>query len=164
MSTAPNTRGRIVLADFPYTERPHKRGPKQHFCMLVDWREIAGKRHAALCYSTSRLDEDLLNACGGAVLSVPLAYIKVSRGFMSAPVTHFLTQRIAVVPEDWIDDRFQARLDFIREDRRHEDPVRERLYQSFASCERLMIRATTDVVRYCEEAGQVGLPSRSFLR
>lgn len=164
MSPAPYTRGRIVLADFPYVENPHRRGPKQHFCMLVGWHEIAGKPHAALCYSTSRLDEDLLQSYGGALLSVPLAYIKVSRGFMTAPVTHFVTQHIALVPEDWIDLRFDARLDFIREDRRHKDPVRERLYRSFASCERLMIRATTDVVRYCEEAGQVGLPSRSFLR
>lgn len=103
MTAAQYSRGQVVLADFPFTERPHERGPRQHFCLVIDTVESQEERLIAICYGTSRLDDDLLAAHGGGVLSIPRAFMKIRSGFMDEVVGHFVLDHVALVPESWLD-------------------------------------------------------------
>jgi hypothetical protein len=164
MAPAQYSRGQVVLADFPYSEWPARRGDKQHFCLVIDTVESQDVRLVAVCYGTSRLDEDLLAAHGGCVLSIPRPFVKVRSGFMNSSVMHLVLDHVALIPEDWIDQRFMARLDFMREDIRKNDPYRERLYKAFVAAEPVMQMSALQAVLYTQESGLIGLPPRKVLR
>jgi len=164
MAPAQYSRGQVVLADFPYSEWPSNRGDKQHFCLVIDTVESQNVRLVAVCYGTSQLDEDLLASHGGGVLSIPKAYVKIRSGFMNAPVMHLVLEHVALIPEEWIDTRFNGRLDFMRENSRQNDPYRERLYKAFVACEPVMQMSALQAVLYTQESGLIGLPPRKVLR
>ena len=165
MTAAQYARGRVALVDFPFVERPTQRGPKAHFCLVIDTVERPGlERLIAVCYGTSRLDDDLLSSQGGAVLSIPSRFIKVSAGFMAGEVAHFVLAHVALVPESWLDMRLVARLDFMRAETRTNDSIRQRLYQAFVGAEPIMQMAALQAINYWEESGNIGLPPGKVLR
>ncbi|MBK6616318.1 hypothetical protein [Ottowia sp.] len=164
MTAAQYSRGQVVLADFPFTERPHERGPRQHFCLVIDTVESQEERLIAICYGTSRLDDDLLAAHGGGVLSIPRAFMKIRSGFMDEVVGHFVLDHVALVPESWLDPRFSARLDFMREEARKNDPIRERLFKAFVACEPVMQMAALQAALHTQETGRIGLPPGKTIR
>lgn len=131
-------RGSVVLAHFPFEERPSEPGPMKHFCIVVDCVERNGQALFALCYGTSRLDETLLESHCGAIVSISNQFVKVQKGFIEGPVTHYVLDHVALVPGSWIDDRFEARFDFMREEHRKDDPIRQRLFKVLEACEPAM--------------------------
>lgn len=164
MTTTQYLRGSVVLCDFPFVERPDQRGSSEHFCLVVHAEEEDGRKLVAVCYGTSRLDEKMLASHGGAILSVPSRFIKISRGKVPGDVAHFVCDHVALIPESWINDRFTGRLDFIRADARQSDPVRQRLYQAFERFESLMQVAALQAVEHKRITGKVGLPPGKSLR
>lgn len=163
-SPAQFLRGAVVLCSFPFTERPNDQISKQHFCLVVDDVEHEGNHLVAVCYGTSRLDEDLLRTHAGGVLSVPRRCMRIAQGFMSCDVSHFVLDHVALIPRHWIDDRFVARLDFMRLEKRQNDPFRCRLYAAFQVAEPIMLMAATEAARHYKATGRVGLPSGKRLR
>lgn len=164
MATAQYLRGQVVLADFPFHEKPHQRGPKQHFCLVIDTVEIQDSRLVAVCYGTSRMDDNMLASHGGGVLSIPKVFVKIRSGFMEAAVAHFILNRVALIPEGWIDTRFNARLDFMRAEARQNDPTRERLYRAFVACEPVMQMAALQATMHTQQTGLIGLPPGKTFR
>lgn len=157
-------KGSVVLAHFPYEERPNQRGPSKHFCIVVDVVERNGQTLFALCYGTSQLDEKLLESHGGAVMSVPVPLVKVQRGFIEGRVGHFVLHHVAVVPGHWLDDRFEGRFDFMREENRKDDPVRQRMFKVWQACEPTMQMAALEAIRHFESTGRPGLPVGKAIR
>lgn len=165
MTPAQYARGQVALVDFPFVERPTERGPKSHFCLVIRAVETqASERLVAVCYGTSRLDEKLLSAQGGAVLSIPSQFIKVTSGFLPGEVAHFVLAHVALVPESWIDNRLAARLDFMRVESRTNDSTRQRLYQGFVAAEPIMKMAALQAIDHWETTGNIGLPPGKALR
>jgi hypothetical protein len=160
MSAANFVRGGIVQARFPFDHAPGRPGPSFHYCLFVEAFQLESRQLYALCYGTSRLDEDLMAQHRGAVLSVASDYI---RGTMSGGITHFVCDHVAIVAESWLKPNFTARLDFIREDRRT-DARRQSLYRQFEAMEPVMRRAALDVAQHALETGQLGLPPGARLR
>jgi len=82
---------------------------------------------------------------------------------MPGVVTHFIADHVALIAlsKEWIYSNFQARLDFIREQK---DPQRQRLYKDFEAFERTMQFAALDAIRHFSETGKAGLPSGKTLR
>jgi len=70
MPTPNLIRGAVLKCSFPYDTDPAQPGPQPHYCLYIDSIEVQGSRSIALCYGTSRLDEGLLRAHNGAILSV----------------------------------------------------------------------------------------------
>jgi hypothetical protein len=165
MTTTQFLRGSVVLCDFPFVERPHQRGSSEHFCLFVH-AEVEGDRNlVAVCYGTSRLDEKMLSAHrSGAIFSVPKSLIKISSGFMPGDVAHFVCDHVALIPESWINDRFKARLDFMRADVRQNDPARARMFAAFEKVEPLMQLAAIQAVEHKRTTGLLGLPPGRSLR
>jgi hypothetical protein len=155
------SRGAVVKVLFPYDTNPSSPGPKPHYCLFVDEFEFNGMQYVALCYGTSKIDESLLTKHNGIIFSVSTAYIKGDA--MSAPISHFIADRIAIVPRDgkWILPDFNARLDFIREQK---DGIRKNLYQAFCGFERSMEFNFLQTVRYFAETKKSGMPPGKSLR
>lgn len=157
-TTAQPLRGAVRLCEFPYEERPHQRGPQKHFCLVAEEFIIAERRYLAVAYGTSRLDTHLLRAHAGAVFSVPTQFVKIARGYMRNPVTHFVCSHVALIDEHWVDPSFQGRLDFIRPELRTQDPLRARLYDAFCTVEPLLENAALSSIHLLREQGVIGLP------
>jgi hypothetical protein len=157
-------RGSLALAHFPFGERPNEPGPVKHFCIVVDCVERNGQALFALCYGTSRLDEKLLDSHSGGILSIPNQFVKVQRGFVDGPVTHYVLDHVALVPGSWIDERFEARFDFMREENRKDDPVRQRLFKVLQACEPAMQMGALQAIRHFEATGRPGLPAGKTVR
>lgn len=164
MASKQYPRGALVLANFPFDDRPSDPGPTKHFCIVVDSVERDGKTLFALCYGTSRLDEMLLTQHSGGILSVPNQFVKIQKGFMDGPVSHFVLDHVALVPGEWIDQRLDARFDFIREESRKSDPVRQRLFRVFEACEPTMQMGALQAIRHYETTGRPGLPVGKMIR
>lgn len=161
MPTPNLVRGAVLKCSFPYDSAPTQPGPLPHYCLYIDSVEVEGSRYVAVCYGTSRLDEELLRAHSGAVLSVASQFIK---GDMPSGVAHFVCNHVAAIPEAWIYGNFVARLDFIRAERRRTDQRRQRLYEAFEAVEDVMERAALDVLNHFTSTGRIGLPSGTTLR
>lgn len=157
-------RGSVVLAHFPFEERPSEPGPMKHFCIVVDCVERNGQALFALCYGTSRLDETLLESHCGAIVSISNQFVKVQKGFIEGPVTHYVLDHVALVPGSWIDDRYEARFDFMREEHRKDDPIRQRLFKVLEACEPAMQMGALQAVRHFEATGTPGLPAGKTIR
>ena len=154
-------RGAVLKCRFPYDHSPRHPGPQPHYCLFIEQLQGIETPLIALCYGTSRLDQDLLRAHQGAVLSVPSTLV---RGAMPGHVTHFVCDHVALVPESWIYKDFNARLDFIRPDSRVNDPNRQHLYRQFEALEPIMVQATLDALKTHRRTGLPGLPTDSALR
>lgn len=136
----------------------------KHFCIVVDSVQRNGQTLFALCYGTSRLDEMLLESHGGGILSVPNQFLKVQKGFVEGPVTHYVLDHVALVPGEWIDERFDARFDFMREENRKNDPLRLRLFKVLEACEPAMQMGALQAIRHYEVTGRPGLPVGKAVR
>lgn len=157
-------RGSIVLTAFPFEESPSTRGPKKHFCLVIDSVELDGRKLFAVVYGTSQLDKALLDNHAGAVMSMPREFVKIRRGFMESAVGHFVLNHVALVPGEWIDQSFEGRLDFMREESRVNDPLRQRLYRLFLACEPVMQMAALEATKHATATGRFGLPPGKSLR
>jgi len=98
------------------------------------------------------------------VMSMPRDFVKIRKGFMEAPVGHFVLNHVALVPGEWIDQSFEGRLDFMREDSRANDPMRQRLYRLFLACEPAMQMAALEATKHATATGRFGLPPGKSLR
>ena len=158
--TTSYSRGSVLKCLFPYDTKPSLPGPQPHYCLFISDYAIAGRTYATVCYGTSRLDDDLIRSHKGCILSVPSQFIK---GKMPGIVTHFIADHVALISLDdaWVYPTFQARLDFIREQR---DPQRQRLYKDFEAFEKAMKFAALDVLKFFRVTGQLGLPAGKTLR
>lgn len=164
MVTKQYPRGSVVLAKFPFDDLPSEPGRLKHFCLVVDSVSRNGQTLFALCYGTSRLDEVLVASHCGGILSVPSTFLKVQKGVVEGPVGHYVLDHVALVPGDWIDDRFEGRFDFMREEARNGDRVRQRLYKVFEACEAAMQVAALEAIRHFETTGRLGLPLGKSVR
>lgn len=82
---------------FPYDNDPHQPGPKPHYCLVADIPFSVGDQHyVAVAYGTSKLDENLLRAHRGLILSVDSAHLKGSA--LPGPVSHFVLDHVALLP------------------------------------------------------------------
>lgn len=153
-------RGTVLKCLFPYDTNPNRPGLQPHYCLFIEEVAIAELRYVAVCYGTSRLDDDLIRTHRGCILSVPSQFIK---GNMPGIVTHFIADHVALIAlsKEWIYFHFHARLDFIREQK---DPQRQRLYKDFEVFERTMQLSALDAVQYFSETGKAGLPFGKTLR
>ncbi|QMI49747.1 hypothetical protein [Burkholderia sp. MBR-1] len=163
MASSPFVRGAVVKCRFPYDARPDKPGPQPHYCLLIAEFELGERTYAAVCYGTSRLDEQLIRAHAGMILSVPSRFIK---GPMPGPVTHFVADHVAIIPHDeqWFYLSFKARLDYIPERARKGDFQRQRLFQDFLRHEAAMNVAAAQAAESLLELGRIGLPPNRKLR
>lgn len=162
MAVTPSyVRGAVLKCRFPYDHSPEYPGPQPHYCLFIEQLQGVEIPLVAVCYGTSRLDQDLLRAHQGAVLSVASTFM---RGNMPGQVTHFICDHVALVPQDWIYKDFNARLDFIRPDSRANDPYRQHLYRQFEAVEPIMVRAALDALQTHRRTGLPGLPRDSVLR
>lgn len=161
--TAPQLlRGSVLCARFPYDAEPHRPGATFHFCLFIDHIVVEGLALVAVCYGTSRLDEQLLAAHQGAVFSVASEFVRGDRPH--GPVTHFVADHVAVLREEWIKGSFKARLDFIRAEQRQHDKRRQRLFEQFCALEPTMQDAALDALGSYEQTGLLGLPPHKRLR
>jgi hypothetical protein len=161
-------RGAVVKCLFPYDTKPNDPGPFFHYCLYA-WHFAGadGTTWVAVAYGTSRLDEALLAHQNGLVLSVPAKMIRrdrVQADELAGAVTHWVTQHIAVVPESWIDARFSARIDFIREEKRRGDVHRQRAFELFTKHEVIMRESALNAVQSAITSGKPGLPPGQTLR
>jgi len=164
MSTTQYLRGSVILCDFPYQTSPNQRGPSEHFALFVEAFEDQGKRYVAACYGTSRLDDELLAVHGGAILSIPTQFIRITSGKMPQGVGHFVCDYVAIIPEEWINVRFAGRLDFMRSESRKNDLLRNRLFGAFERFEPIMQLGAVEAAKHMKLTGQVGLPAGKKLR
>lgn len=164
MHDAQYARGAVLLADFPYDSRPHQRGPREHFCLAMGAVVHEGQRYVAVCYGTSRLDNELLSAHGGAVLSVPTQFIRIHSGRMPAGVGHFVCDHVAIVPDAWVNGTFLGRFDFMKVQSRQQDPLRQRLYETYELFEPILQQGVLAGVKMLRETGRCGLPPGKKLR
>lgn len=153
-------RGTVLKCYFPYDSNPSQPGPLPHYCLVVEDYELAGQRYAALCYGTSKLDDRLMRTHRGLVFSVPSNCIS---GAMPGVITHFIGDHVALVSLDdrWRYPKFQARLDFVREQK---DPQRRRLFEQFTLFERAMVTNAIDALDHFRKTGKLGLPRGKLLR
>lgn len=156
-------RGTVLKVYFPYDDSPSLPGPQVHYCMFIEQYSFGGKDYAAVCYGTSRLDEKLIQSHQGLIWSVDSKFIK---GEMPGHVTHFVADHVALIAlnDTWVRPDFQARLDFMREDKRKNDVQRQRLFQQFEAFEKCLEQAALDTLAKCTEAGRIGLPPGKKLR
>lgn len=96
-------RGEVLLCKFPFGESPFRPGPNPHFCLVVDSFDFMSQTWVAVAYGTSRNDPALqskhpfiFDIRSDAVIGAQL----------SAPVTHILCDRLAVLP--WSNRWFRA--------------------------------------------------------
>lgn len=156
-------RGAVLKCQFPFDSHPDRPGPWPHYCLYIDSVDSeAGIRYVAVCYGTSRLDDVLMRAREGAILSVSSQYIAGSE--LPGPVSHFVASHVAILPEDWIYSNFFARLDFIRPEKRSTDARRQRLFEQFVALEPVMASAALDALHYTLKSGRPGLPPGRHLR
>jgi hypothetical protein len=161
MASSNLVRGSVVKCQFPYVERPHSPGPKPHYCLFIDSLDVNSDKLVAVCYGTSRLDDDLIGRHNGAILSVDNALIKGSP--MPGRVAHFACSRVAVIRQSWIYTNFNARLDFIRPERRF-DALRARMFELYERLEPVMVQAALAAVDHYQRTGRPGLPQDATLR
>ncbi|WP_163013100.1 hypothetical protein [Burkholderia stabilis] len=165
MQASQIARGVVLKCLFPYDNDPHQPGPKPHYCLVADIPFSVGDQHyVAVAYGTSKLDENLLRAHRGLILSVDSAHLKGSA--LPGPVSHFVLDHVALVPlhEDWIYSDFRARFDFMREEQRRNDRERQRLYETFLLAERQMLAATDELLETFDRTQLIGLPQGKTLR
>ena len=157
------SRGTILKCRFPFEDSPNSPGPAFHYCLFSTAIKVPGvSDHLIVAYGTSRLDDALLDTQGHkhGVLSVSSNFIK---GTMPGSVTHFVARHIAVVPAAWVDQRFNARLDFIRLESR-KDQYRRQLFQQFEAFEHAMDEASEALYIEFLKTGKPGLAPGSNLR
>ena len=102
-------RGEILLCKFPFEEAPSKPGPAPHFCLVVESFTFKDQTWVAVAYGTSRFDL-ALQKVHPVIFDVRADAIKGSE--LTAPVTHILCDRLAVLPwtAQWFKAEFRARL------------------------------------------------------
>lgn len=163
MPTSHFPRGAVLKCRFPYDSNPHQPGPQPHYCLFAEETELADKRFVAVCYGTSRLDSALISAHEGFIFDVSSNFV---RGAMPGPITHFIVDHVAVLPLDkfWVYLNFEARLDFMREEKRQNDMTRRRLYAQYEMLEPVLKDAAFDALDSFLTSGQVGLPPGKTLR
>ncbi|WP_157903480.1 hypothetical protein [Cupriavidus malaysiensis] len=163
MSTSRYPRGTILRCFFPYDTHPQIPGPKAHYCLLAEQVELPGESLLAVCYGTSRLDNNLIRKHNGVIFSVPSGLI---RGTMTGPVTHFVADHVALIKptERWMELDWSARLDFMRPEKRENDPRRARLYTEFQAVEEAALRMVEEAVLHFQATGTVGLLPGKTLR
>lgn len=165
MDASQVVRGVVLKCLFPYDSDPHQPGQKPHYCLVADvplhWED---QHYVAVAYGTSGLDEDLMRAHRGLILSVDSARLKGST--LPGPVGHFVLDHVALLPlnKDWIYSDFRARFDFMRPEQRENDRERQRLYEMFLLAERRMLAATDDLLETFDRTKLIGLPTGKTLR
>jgi len=153
MPTSQFLRGAVLKCRFPYDHHPHRPGPQPHYCLFAKQIEVGEQQVVAVCYGTSRLDDALIEAHQGLIFDVPSSFV---RGTMPGPITHFVADHVAILPIDWIQQDFVARLDFMREEKRQNDTTRRRLYQQFEAFESAMKIAAVQATQHFTQTGQMG--------
>lgn len=170
MSSMSLFRGTVVKCNFPFDVCPNKPGPKPHYCLYMDSVACDGKQYVAVAYGTSRLDTKMMDSHQGLILSVPANCISGSIPSMSTDratiSTHFIADHIALLEVNaaWIYPNFSARLDFIREEKRHGDMRRQRLFHSFEYFEKHCQRSANEAITLFLSTKRVGLPQGKVLR
>ncbi|KAF7964131.1 hypothetical protein AWV80_41755 [Cupriavidus sp. UYMU48A] len=165
MDASQIVRGVVLKCLFPYDNDPHQPGQKPHYCLVADVPFALGDQHyVAVVYGTSKLDEDLMRAHRGLILSVDSAHVKGSA--LPGPVGHFVLDHVALLPftKDWIYSDFRARFDFMRPEQREKDRKRQRLYEDFLLAERRMLAATDELLETFDRCKLIGLPAGKTLR
>lgn len=162
LPTLPLARGAVVLANFPFTDRPKLPGRLPHYCLVAATATLQDLRMVAVAYGTSRLDEELMRAHAGAILSVPSQLIKGAT--MPGPVTHFVMDHVAVMPihEAWVHP-VTARLDCFKA-HHAQDPYRRQLLANFARMEHVLGDAAVKALSEQARTRQFGLPGGAKLR
>ncbi|MBN3761290.1 hypothetical protein [Burkholderia sp. Ac-20365] len=158
-------RGVMLKCRFPYDDAPHLPGMKPHYCLAVtDALHFEGKVYVLVAYGTSKLDEDLLRAHQGLILSVPSIYIKGAT--LPEATGHFVADHVALLPltSDWIYEDFFGTLDFVATAAQENDARRSRLYESFLAAEKAMLAASRDLVKSFFDSRQPGLKPGKTLR
>lgn len=165
MDASQIARGVVLKCLFPYDNDPHQPGRRPHYCLVADSPfALRDQHYVAVAYGTSKLDETLLRAHRGLVLSVDSAHLKGSA--LPGPVGHFVLDHVALLPltKDWIYPDFRARFDFMRPEQRENDRQRQRLFEVFLLAERRMLAATDDLLETFDRTKRIGLPPGKTLR
>lgn len=157
-------RGAVLKCLFPYDSDPHVPGEKPHYCLAVNSPvSFKGSVYVVVAYGTSKMDDDLMRAHSGLVLTVPAVRIKGDRP--TEERGHFILDQLAILPFNdlWIRP-FLGKLDFIDEKGRGKDAESQRLYKSFVACSGLMYPYMRELLQHFLETRQVGLLPGKTLR
>jgi hypothetical protein len=155
--------GTVLKCQFPYDDAPHSPGPKTHFCLAVDAPlEYRGRTYVVVAYGTSRIDDDLLDAHQGVVLTVKSSFIKGDP--LPKDRGHFV-DHVALLPltEEWILP-FHAEFDFMTKEQRGTDPQRYEIWRAFEFSKSVMFRATHEVLDHFLKTKKVGILPGAKLR
>lgn len=165
MDASTITSGTILKCYFPYDEAPQQPGPKPHYCLAVEAPfGYRGGIYVVVAYSTSRIDEELVQAHQGAAL------LTVSSEFttgdsMPNGLGHFVLDRVAVLPltSKWFVP-FRAKFTFVSQEQCRGDAKRLEMYLRFVFAQRVMFAATKKVLEHFLETNEVGLAPKQHLR
>lgn len=165
MDASTITRGTVLKCYFPYDEAPHQPGPKPHYCLAVETPfEHRGVVYVVVAYSTSRIDDRLVQAHRGAALfTVPSEFI--SGDSMPHGLGHYLLDRVAVLPltSKWFLP-FRAKFNFTTEKACGGDSKRLDMYERFVLAQRVLLAATREVLLHFVNTNEVGLAPNTQLR